>query len=251
MSDSSQRLLSPEEYEWALFEKLLYDFPPPAFRVEHNVSLPGNQSGTSRQVDVVVYKAGDAHPFLIADAKLHKRKVDLTVTGSFLSMLLDTEVGAGLLVAPEGFSKGAENQLKQHNVAVMQLSLDKALTLCWRSIARGLLPWDWAFHPDMAPVLRLIDEKASPDELVEATAVLPFEEWEAVISFGMHNYRQEARSFLCAIALEHWDDAWRFNAVRLLNEFGSLDNDFARALIQRETDPETLALLEVCCERPV
>ena len=51
--------MNSSEYEKALAEKLLYEFPPPAFRVAHDVIVRGKYSGGDRQIDVAVFRDGE------------------------------------------------------------------------------------------------------------------------------------------------------------------------------------------------
>jgi hypothetical protein len=59
-----------------------------------------------------------------------------------------------------------------------------------------------------------------------------------------------ATTLLRGIAASHFDDGWRYNAVRILDERGELDAALASELRTRENDPETLELLNEIINAP-
>jgi hypothetical protein len=69
--------INPTEYEKALAEKLRYEFPPPMFMVVHDVKFTVKYSGGERQIDVAVFRSGEKDPFLVAEAKLYSRTIDI------------------------------------------------------------------------------------------------------------------------------------------------------------------------------
>ena len=110
--------ISAEDYEKALLELLTREFPPPFFKVEgtrggRKFYLTGNSSGEKRQVDAVVYRRGSDSPVLVADAKRHKRPLDVKAVDDFFGFLDDVGCKVGLLAVPRNTTKGA----MQHNTS--------------------------------------------------------------------------------------------------------------------------------------
>src|SRR3712207_4602472 len=100
------RRIDPKEYEMALAEKFRYDdFRPPIFEVMHNIKLRGRYSEILRQIDVAVRRAGEEHPFLIAEAKRHGRQVEIEYIEAFITRLYDIDVKFGIMVASSDFSQ--------------------------------------------------------------------------------------------------------------------------------------------------
>lgn len=74
---------------------------------------------------------------------------------------------------------------------------------------------------------------------------IPFEEWEWFVRHAMVHYPAEAQMFLESIALNHFDDGWRFNAARILIEGGRMDDTLRSRLAEREAaDADFMERLE-------
>jgi len=145
--------ISPDEYEQALSEKLLYEFPARVFRVvRDDRSVVGQYSKVPRQLDVAVYRADQSHPFLVAEARRWSRSISVEVVDCFIGKLDDIgpETKIGLLVGVKGFSEGAKRRATASEIRLLVLSADEALEMNLRPIARQIYPRDWAFHPELA-----------------------------------------------------------------------------------------------------
>jgi len=168
--------------------------------------------------------------------------VDLSTShGQMLAR--DGESSIGVLASPLGFSKAAGRRAAASDIRLFVLSIDEALEMHWRPIARELFPWDWAFHPDLAAGLYRLHRKDAPRDVIEAIEPVPFEEWQCFVTYGLANHRSEAADLLWFIALHHHDDGWRFNAVRRLIDSGLLDKFNIDELLSKEKDPETVNLI--------
>ena len=74
-------------YEKALAEKLLYEFPPPMFRVVHDIVFIGKYSRGERQIDVAVFRVDNKDPFLVAEAKFYSNTVDILHIDAFVTKI--------------------------------------------------------------------------------------------------------------------------------------------------------------------
>lgn len=212
-------------YEHGLLERLRYEFRAPLFSV-HGTSADGRPhrvrgrfSLVERQLDAAVYQDEESAPILVADAKHRTRPISVAVVEAFIGMLDDVGCRAGILVAPNGFTEGAQRRAAGAELHVEVMSLDAALTFNFYQLAREVYPFDWIFRPDLA---RALEEGTPADAIVETLEDVAFEEWEAFASYAIANYRSEAVSLLVFIASEHPDEGWRYNAVRLLLATGHL-----------------------------
>jgi hypothetical protein len=236
--------ISPEEYEKALFEKLLYDFPSSHFQVIPNDrNIVGRYSGIKRQLDVAVYRKNAPAPFLVAEAKRHARKVGIRQVECFIGMLDDVGAKMGLLACPKGFSAPAQCRAAASIIRVRVVSVKEALEMNWRSVARDILPWDWAFHPHLAVALYRLNKKEDPDDIIEAIETIPFEEWLGFVEYSLRNHTSEAADFLWFIAQNHYDSGWRFNAIQQLMNHGLLNQSGINRILHQENDPDILDLL--------
>jgi hypothetical protein len=108
-------------------------------------------------------------------------------------------------------------------------------------VARSIYPQDWYFRAELARAVRLLNEAAPADDVIQALESLAFDEWDAFMRHGLEHHPDVAVPLLEAIAAYHLDDSWRFNAIELLDD--RLSIDLAEQLRRRERDPETVALL--------
>jgi hypothetical protein len=74
--------MTPEDYEKAVLQRFRTLWPPPRFVVEHNIRLSGRKTKAGRQVDVGIFETGESQPFLIVEAKRHKRPIDAGMFGT-------------------------------------------------------------------------------------------------------------------------------------------------------------------------
>lgn len=240
--------ITPEEYELAVLEKLRLDFAPVAVRVwgtEHGNKhhVRGRHSLVDRQLDAAAYRLGEERPFLVADAKRHRRKLDVKEVEAFLGMVDDVGAGIGLLVAPRGFTDAAERRAAAASMSVLVMTVEQALTYRWLPVARKVYPYDWVFHERIAHALRLLHETAPPFRIADALEPVAFEEWDALVSHALTQHRDQACELLLAIARHHHDSSWRFNAVQRLIGGDFLASEVRRELLESERDPDTVELL--------
>jgi hypothetical protein len=237
--------IDPDEYEKALSEKLLYEFPPIAFRVIWNDSVVGRYSKVPRQLDAAVYRENQSHPFLVAEAKRWGRPIDVGLIDCFIGKLDDIgpDTQIGVFVSLMAFSEGAERRAAASEIELLVVSADEALQMNWRPIARQVYPWDWAFHPDLAAGLQSLHQNDEPDKIIERLEGIPFEEWLGFVNYGLANHPSEATNFLRFVALNHHDDGWRFNAVHQLIVSNSLSQLDAERILSQENVPEIIGLL--------
>lgn len=240
--------MRPSDYEDALLQHLRHEFSNHLFSVagtedgsQHKVR--GRHSLVWRQIDVAVYRRDKRTPVLMADAKRYRKRIDVKAIDCFIGMVDDVGADIGLLVAPRGFTPGAERRAQAAGMALKMMAIDEATTYRWLPLARQLYPSDWAYHNDIALALRRMYEKADLGLVIEALGNVPFEEWEACLHYALLHHREEAASLLETVAQAHYDSSWRFNAIRLLQEENLLRSEFREQLEQREEDPETLLLL--------
>jgi len=239
----------PEEewksYEMAMFNDLYYVYRAPNYVVIPDVnSVIGQLSEETRQIDVAVFRSNDlSRPFLMVECKRHSRKLDVDGVGTFVSRVRDIKPEKAVLVCPKGFSKGAEKIAQKEGVHTHKLSLADAERLNWREIARRVFGWDEQLHPIMGDAFYAFNQSSLLSDWADAIEELPFEEWEAMFMGFRQIDVAKCDRMLRGIAQLHWSDEWRFNAIRLLNEFGSLDENFRKQLLVSEKDFETIELL--------
>jgi len=229
-----------------LFNKLLYEFPRPEFIVGKNERVRGRYSRSLRQLDVTVRRnLGKKKPiYLFVDAKRRKRKVDVQDVEKVIGLMQDVNVNIGGIVATKGFTKGAQNRAKMGNIHLEIMGTEEALEMNFRELAREVFPMDWAFHPQMAKAFRAV-EKGDAHVFIEALESVPYEEWIQTVntSVRVETLKPGILKALRFVAQIHFDSAWRFNTIQLLDELGALDYDFISTLLATEKDPETRELL--------
>lgn len=115
------------EYERGVADVLAYLTGEDA-TVEHNVHLPGFESGQDRQVDVFVrgtiYGASDAT--MAVDCKRWNKPIDVAHAGVFKGLIEDIRADFGLLVTTRGASEAARRLLSSaRGLRVDMLSLEE------------------------------------------------------------------------------------------------------------------------------
>ncbi len=98
------------------------------FDVTRNVVLPGQLSGSSRQIDVFARGEllGKHHAELVVDCKRWKEPLDVADVGAFIDLAKDVGADFGLLVSLKGASKGAKRRATAEDVIFIRaLSLDE------------------------------------------------------------------------------------------------------------------------------
>ena len=240
--------ITHQDYELAVLEKLRLELLPhgiPVLGTENGRvhEVEGRYSRVPRQLDAAAYRPGESRPFLIADAKRHGRPIDVKEAEAFIGMLDDVGAAIGQLVAPQGFTAGAERRVEAASTYIRIMTIDEALTFKWLPVARLVYPQDWNFRKELALALRSLREGAPSSAVVDALDLVSFEEWDALVQYALDQHAAEAVAFLRAIASHHEDDGWRYHAIRHLIESGNLDQNTAAQLRERELDPEIRELL--------
>lgn len=242
--------ISPQQYELALLEKLRLDFGMAAVQVygtengqQHRII--GRHSGVERQLDVAVYRAGELRPFLIADAKRHASKLDVKAVEEFIGMVDDVGSEIGILVAPEGFTKAARQRVSVTSTRLWLMTIEQAMTYQWLPVAREIYPYDMAFHEKLALAVRYVNESGNADPVIDALEGIAFEEWNSFVGYALLQHQEEAVSILQTIVSYHPESGWRFNALRHLLDSKSLNQGLAESVLEQETDPDVLALLDL------
>ena len=249
--------MSWQEYEAALVQRLLYQFPAPMFGVrgtdasgEHRVR--GRYSETGRQLDVAVYQPGQSAPFFVADAKRRGRPIAVPDVEAFSGLLADIGAELGLLASPVGFSKSAARRARHAGVTLYVMTFSDALLAKWLVAARSVFPGDSYFHPELARALHAFNDRSAPWDVVHelegggasSGEPLPFDDCMAFFNATLASERRQAVQLLLHIATAHVDDGWRFNAIQLLDEHAKLSSALRIQLLETERDPETIALLK-------
>jgi hypothetical protein len=236
--------IDPTEYEKAFFEHLLYEFRPPLFEVIHDIKITGRYSQWPRQIDVAVRRAGEKHPFLVAEAKRHGRKVSIEYIDAFITKLQEVDTKIGVVVASSNFSKPSQRLAKAFGIDLFVMPIEQALEMNWRPVARDIFPMDWGFHPEIAAGIYRLQKGDPVESVLDVIENIPFDEWERLAQYALRYHQDEAMKFFGVIAYHHYDDAWRFNAIQQLMDFGLLNRLDISELLTKERDPDILALLE-------
>jgi len=79
-------------------------------------------------------------------------------------------------------------------------------------------------------------------KLLEAEQ-LDFEQWEQIVNKGLEVSYGQTILALHDLAKNELDDGKRFNAIRVLQENGEIDEETRKSIIEKETDAEILDLL--------
>lgn len=242
-------LVSPREYELAMFNDLYYRYRSPRYVVVPDLrTIRGQISGGLRQIDVAVHERGIAVPTLAVECKRYGRRLNTKDVESFLGMMEDLGTKNGVLVAPLGFSKSATRRASRSGLALHTLPERDAVRFNWRALARAALPWDEGFHLHMGDALDALLTDGQVAQCMETLEELPYEEWISVIQVALDKDVDKATIFLETIASSHLDDGARYNAIQILHEQGLLDQSFAEDLLNFERDHETHLLLKEILE---
>lgn len=89
----------------------------PGAIVQHNVRLPGRDSETERQVDVLVSQNIGQYEMKIAiECKDYKRPVNVKSVEEFHGLVTDIGVQRGAMVCPSGFTRSAKKRARRYNI---------------------------------------------------------------------------------------------------------------------------------------
>ena len=106
--------------DWEQLEHLVAEIQKqlaPDAIVTHNVKLPGLQSETQRQIDVLVEQnIGQYTMRIVIDCKDYASPVDVKGVEEFYGLVQDVGAHKGALVCPNGFTKSAKKRAKKLQV---------------------------------------------------------------------------------------------------------------------------------------
>lgn len=89
----------------------------PGANVQHNVRLPGLQSETERQVDVLIEQnVGQYTIRIVVDCKDYSAPVDVKGVEEFYGLVQDVGAHKGALVCPKGFTRSAKKRAKKFQI---------------------------------------------------------------------------------------------------------------------------------------
>jgi hypothetical protein len=102
--------------------------------------LPGRSSRRRRQIDALVRGPllGLPDGLMVVECKRHSRPVDVKIVDSFIGLLGDVEVDAGLMVSGSGFTKGAIARVESERGARLGTISPEELA---RHTPKGTLNW--------------------------------------------------------------------------------------------------------------
>lgn len=232
-------------YEAAVRERFANQFPEPEFIVEGGPTThwQGQFSGVGRQIDVGVLTSGDRRPYLVADAKRHGKRLDVTHVEAFLGFMRDVGCPRGVLASVLGGSPAAARRAAAENLELYVVDYAEALSFDWERVAAGIYPWDQAHNPTIKAALALLN-RGREDDFISVIEELPFEEWQSLFVAAPTGLRAAAARALRTIAEVHPDSGWRFNAIQILDEvYGGAPDAWVRELRSNETDDDVLELL--------
>jgi hypothetical protein len=239
--------VTPKEYEQAVLERFRRLFPAPEFTVKHNIRLHGRKTKARRQIDVCVFETANAEPFLLIEAKRHKRPIDSGRAGATIALIKDVGAVPAVMVAANSFSRAAQNYLAAEGIGHLTITLKEARGLRWIPLVEQAFAVDIEFKEISGHLVEAL-RKGNATPFLDETG-LPYDEWLAVFAVGQFCFPKNSARVLKTLARDHFDDAVRFNAVRLLDDEEQLTRTFISALLTDERDPETVELLQDCKER--
>jgi hypothetical protein len=89
----------------------------PRADVLHDVHLDGRDSGTKRQIDVLVHeRIGQYEIRIIVDCKDYNKPADVNDVGAFNTLLHDVGAQKGVLVCPKGFTSAAKAMAERYQI---------------------------------------------------------------------------------------------------------------------------------------
>jgi hypothetical protein len=235
--------MNSKEYEKALAEKLLYEFPPPMFRVVPDKVFIGKYSGGKRQIDVAVFRADKKDPFLVAEAKFHTNTVNIRYIDAFVTKIKEVNAQIGIMVVSSSYTASERNLAKAFDIDLRIMGIEEALETQWLPIARAIFSLDWAFHQKIAAGLYRLQKNEAPDTIIEAIEEIPFDEWLSLVQYAIQNHPTEASDFLWFVARHHYDDSWRFNALQELISADLIRRFDVKQILESEQDLEILEML--------
>jgi len=232
--------MTPTDYEKAVLERFRTYWPPPQFVVRHNIRILGSKTQARRQIDISVFEAGKSEPFLIGEAKRHKRRIDAGLAGSTIALVQDVGRLPAVMVSTSGFSVAAERHLVSEGIEYLTITLKEAHGLRWIPFVEEKFAVDREFREVSG---HLVDALRSGEAGPFLDTDVPYEEWLAVFVCGQSLFPESSSKILKTLAREHIDDGVRFNAIAVLDDAGQLDVAEMKELLRSERDDDTRELL--------
>src|SRR6266404_2149975 len=111
------------EKAWHQFEELVADLHKgfhPGAKITRHEKLPGQNSGTNREIDICIrQRVGIQDLLIIVDCKKRSRKVDVIGMDSFIGLKNDVAAHTGVIVSEKGFSKPALRLARRSGVQAL------------------------------------------------------------------------------------------------------------------------------------
>lgn len=128
---------------WLDFERMIaqiYRSLSPNAVVTHNDSIPGNDSGTKRPIDVSVrFREAGCDFLIVVQAKTNSRPLDVNVVGEFATVIKDVRASKGVLVCNAGFTKNAQTLAR--SLGIELTSAHDAESKDWSTTLRIPVIW--------------------------------------------------------------------------------------------------------------
>lgn len=106
--------------DWKKLEQLVASIQAqlaPGAKVTHNAKLPGIDSETARQIDVLIEANVGQYTFrIVIDCKDYKSPVDVKGIEEFYGEVQDVRAHKGVLVCPSGFTASARKRAKKLDI---------------------------------------------------------------------------------------------------------------------------------------
>lgn len=117
-----------QEYQEAVAR--LYEQMDSIGVVKRNVHVPDKETGSSRQIDVLVELEAKGHKILmVVDAKFRKEKLNVKDVEEVHSLACAARASKAVIVALNGWNESAERKASALNLDLRILTLDEALDL--------------------------------------------------------------------------------------------------------------------------
>ena len=186
--------MDPHKPEWQQLELLVAAIQrelAPGATVTHNAKLPGLQSETDRQIDVLVEQnIGQYVLRIIIDCKDYATPVDVKGIEEFFGLVQDVGAHKGALVCPAGFTKSAKKRAKKLQVDLYSPA--------------DTDPHKWQVHLAL-PVL--CDFRATRIAFaIRCTAPVPFLLPEHFYELPVFSNNDEKLGTLFDLACERWNE---------------------------------------------
>ena len=156
--------MSDKKLNWRIYERIVVaaevEVGSIAVSITPNARLLGKIGGKRRQVDVLIDSrwGNDSSGWIIVDAKLRSRPIDINDVESLEGMMRDCRAHRGVIVCANGYTAGALERA-QEAITIKLRGLDEVDEFVWTAFdpcmgkcgrasdgSRGLVLWDGQ-HP--------------------------------------------------------------------------------------------------------